>query len=59
MHRRNFLLISGLAVLTTTQIAAAGDPLNTDALKSSLTSAGTSSMMGMLTSKLGVTQKPG
>lgn len=56
MRRRHFLLVSGLAVLTTTQTAIAADPLNTDALKSSLTGAGASSMMGMLTSTLGVTQ---
>jgi len=55
MQRRNFLFAVGLAAVTT-QVALAADPLNTDALKSSVLSAGSSSLSGLLSSKLGVTQ---
>jgi len=55
MQRRKFLLGIGLAVVATTA-SNAGDPINTDALKSSVMSAGSSSLMGMLGNQLGVTQ---
>jgi len=59
MQRRNLLLAFGLTVLSLSGIATATDPLNTDALKSTATSAMNSasgSLTGMLASKLGVTQ---
>jgi len=55
MQRRNFLLAFGLAAVATTTLHA-GDPLSTDALKSSVMSAGSSSLMSMLSGQLGVTQ---
>jgi len=51
MHRRNFLLVLGLASLPS---AYAADPLNTDALKSSVMGATSNPLLGMLTGKLGV-----
>ena len=54
MQRRNFLLALGLASLPALTVRAA-DPLNTDALKSSvLGSTSSNPLLGMLTSKLGV-----
>jgi len=55
MQRRNFLLAIGVAPFITRGVSA-GDPLNTDALKSSVLNAGSSSLSGLLTSQLGVTQ---
>ena len=55
MQRRNFLLALGLASLPATLPVRAADPLNTDALKSSVLGASSSNpLLGMLTSKLGV-----
>ncbi len=54
MQRRNFLLALGLTTVATHVSAA--DPLSTDALKSSVLGAGSSSLMSMLTGQLGVTQ---
>jgi len=54
MQRRNFLLALGITGLATA--ASAGDPLNTDALKSSVMGAGSNSLTSLLTSKLGITQ---
>jgi Protein of unknown function VcgC/VcgE (DUF2780) len=56
MQRRKFLFACGFTAALATATALAGDPLNVDALKSSVTGAGSSQLMGMLTSKLGVTQ---
>jgi len=56
MQRRNFLLALGLASLPAALPVHAADPLNTDALKSSVLGASSSNpLLGMLTSKLGVT----
>jgi uncharacterized protein VcgC/VcgE DUF2780 len=57
--QRNMVFAFGLAVLSLSGAASAADPLNTDALKSTATSAMNSasgSLTGMLASKLGVTQ---
>ena len=56
MQRRNFVFAMGLATITTPLCAIAADPLNTDALKSSVLGASANPLMGMLTSTLGVTQ---
>jgi len=57
MQRRNFLLTFAIATISAPLVAAAADPLNTDALKSSVMGATSGSLTGMLTSMLGVTQK--
>lgn len=57
--QRNMIFALGLTVLSLSGAALAADPLNTDALKSTATSAMNSasgSLTGMLASKLGVTQ---
>jgi hypothetical protein len=54
MQRRNFLMALGVAAVATR--ASAGDPLSTDALKSSVLGAGSNSLTSLLGSKLGVTQ---
>lgn len=54
MQRRNFLLALGLASLPVAHMARAADPLSTDALKSSVMGATSNPLLGMLTSKLGV-----
>jgi hypothetical protein len=59
MQRRNLLIAFGLTLCSLAGTASAADPLNTDALKSTATSAMNSasgSLTGMLASKLGVTQ---
>ena len=56
MQRRKFLVAFGIA-LSVPPGANAADPLNTDALKSSVMGATSNSLLGMLTGTLGVTQK--
>lgn len=55
MQRRK-LLLAFLLVLPFAGAAAAGDPLNTDALMSTAKSAASGSLTGLLTKQLGVTQ---
>lgn len=56
MQRRNLVIAFGLASISAPLCAFAADPLNTDALKSSVLGASSNPLLGMLTSKLGVTQ---
>ena len=56
MQRRNFLVAFGIAAVSAPFSASAQNPINTDALKSSVMGSGSNALLGMLTSKLGVTQ---
>lgn len=56
MQRRNFLVAFGITTLSVPLGAIAAEPINTDALKSSVLGATSNSLMGMLKSTLGVTQ---
>lgn len=56
MQRRNFLVAFGIATISAPLRAIAQNPINTDALKSSVMGSGSNALLGMLTSKLGVTQ---
>src|SRR5262245_12771275 len=55
MQRRNFF--TAIALLLMPLAVPAADPLNTDALKSSVMGASSNPLTGMLTSTLGVSQK--
>lgn len=55
MQRRNFLVAFGIATISA-PLLYAQNPINTDALKSSVMGSGSNALLGMLTSKLGVTQ---
>ena len=59
MQRRKLLIATGITLLSLSGAATATDPLSTDALKSTATSAmnaASGSLTSMLASKLGVTQ---
>jgi Protein of unknown function VcgC/VcgE (DUF2780) len=55
MQRRHFLVAFGIATISA-PLLHAQNPINTDALKSSVMGSGSNALLGMLTSKLGVTQ---
>lgn len=57
MHRRNFVLTLGAAAIAAPLCTKGADPLNTDALKSSVLGSASNPLIGLLTSQLGVTQK--
>jgi hypothetical protein len=56
MQRRNFLISLGMASAAVPLCAIAADPLNTDALKSSVMGATSGSLTSLLKGTLGVTQ---
>ena len=56
MHRIKLLIAFTIVSLPLSLTASAGDPLNTDALKSSAMNSASGSLTSLLTSKLGVTQ---